>query len=187
MFDASSPYKGKVTAYDYAIYIADAALYLMKTKPELEITNPYALDDTQFPAAVDLLKAQKTPSAQVLGHRPARRSTGSPTATWSIGTTWQYQANTLKARRRQAGRGRQAQGGRDRLVRHLDDLVEGQAPELHVQVDGLHHLAEGERAGDRLLRRGAGQRRRPAPRPRSSQAGYCDLFHATDEAYFKDV
>ena len=59
VFDANSPYKGKVTAYDAPIYIADAALYLMKTKPELKITNPYALDDAQFKAAVDLLKVQK--------------------------------------------------------------------------------------------------------------------------------
>ena len=36
-------YKGKVTAYNYAIYIADAALYL-KAKPELGITDPYELD-----------------------------------------------------------------------------------------------------------------------------------------------
>ncbi len=44
VFDANSPYKGKVTAYNYAIYIADAALYLMTTKPDLKITNPYSLD-----------------------------------------------------------------------------------------------------------------------------------------------
>src|SRR3954452_23301580 len=56
VFDPNSPYKGKVTAYNYAIYIADAAMYLMATKPELGIKNPYALDDTQFAAAVDLLK-----------------------------------------------------------------------------------------------------------------------------------
>ena len=59
VFEADSPYKGKVTAYNYAIYIADAALYLMKTKPDLRITNPYSLDETQLAAAVDLLKQQK--------------------------------------------------------------------------------------------------------------------------------
>ena len=59
VFDASSPYKGKITAYDAPIYMADAALYLMKTKPDLGITNPYALDDAQFKAVVDLLKQQK--------------------------------------------------------------------------------------------------------------------------------
>ncbi|MCB0864082.1 MAG: ABC transporter substrate-binding protein [Solirubrobacterales bacterium] len=51
-------YKGKVTAYDSPIYIADAALYLMATQPDLGITNPYELDDDQFNAAIDLLKTQ---------------------------------------------------------------------------------------------------------------------------------
>ena len=59
VFDANSPYAGNLTAYDSPIYIADAALYLSKTKPELKITNPYALDDAQFTAAVDLLKVQR--------------------------------------------------------------------------------------------------------------------------------
>ena len=44
VFEADSPYKGKVTAYDSPIYIADAALYLSKTQPDLKITDPYALD-----------------------------------------------------------------------------------------------------------------------------------------------
>ena len=35
VFDPSSPYKGKVTAYDSPIYIADAALYLKATKPDM--------------------------------------------------------------------------------------------------------------------------------------------------------
>ena len=60
VFDKNSPYKGKVTAYDSPIYIADAALYLMTSKPDLKITDPYSLDETQFKAAVDLLKEQKT-------------------------------------------------------------------------------------------------------------------------------
>src|SRR5262249_30997867 len=58
VFAGASTYAGKVTAYDSPIYIADAALYLMKHKPELNIKNPYALDDSQFNAAVDLLKTQ---------------------------------------------------------------------------------------------------------------------------------
>ena len=55
VFDQASGQQGKVTAYDSPIYIADAALYLMKTKPDLGIKNPYALDDKQFTAAVDVI------------------------------------------------------------------------------------------------------------------------------------
>lgn len=58
VWESDSPYAGKITAYDAPIYIADAAVYLMYHKPELGITNPYALDETQLAAAVDLLKQQ---------------------------------------------------------------------------------------------------------------------------------
>ena len=51
-------YRGKVTAYDNPIYIADAALYLSEHNPDLGITDPYELDDEQFHAAIDLLKEQ---------------------------------------------------------------------------------------------------------------------------------
>jgi putative spermidine/putrescine transport system substrate-binding protein len=59
VFTDASKYQGKVTAYDSPIYIADAALYLMKTQPDLGIKNPYALDQKQLDAAVALLKDQK--------------------------------------------------------------------------------------------------------------------------------
>ena len=62
----SSPYKGKVTAYDNPIYIADAALYLKATQPDLGIDNPYELDDKQFKAAVDLLKTAAQAHRRVL-------------------------------------------------------------------------------------------------------------------------
>ena len=51
--------KGRVQAFDGAIYIADAALYLMKKKPELGIKNPYELNKDQYAAVLDLLKSQR--------------------------------------------------------------------------------------------------------------------------------
>ena len=58
VFAPNSPYAGKITDYDDPIYIADAALYLMKDKPSYGITNPYELTQTQFNAAVAVLTAQ---------------------------------------------------------------------------------------------------------------------------------
>jgi putative spermidine/putrescine transport system substrate-binding protein len=58
VWEADSPYAGKVTAYDAPIYIADAAVYLMYHEPDLGIENPYALDESQLAAAVELLKQQ---------------------------------------------------------------------------------------------------------------------------------
>ncbi|MBA3690268.1 MAG: extracellular solute-binding protein [Actinobacteria bacterium] len=57
-FDPSSPYAGKVTAYDSPIFIADAAVYLKAHQPDLGIDDPYELTPEQLDAAVDLLKTQ---------------------------------------------------------------------------------------------------------------------------------
>jgi putative spermidine/putrescine transport system substrate-binding protein len=51
--------KGRVQAFDGPIYIADAALYLKSAKPELGIKDPYALDETQYKAALELLRGQR--------------------------------------------------------------------------------------------------------------------------------
>ncbi|WUI01147.1 ABC transporter substrate-binding protein [Spirillospora sp. NBC_00431] len=59
IWDEDSPAAGHVVAYDSPIYIADAALYLKAHRPDLKITDVYALDEEQFAAAVDLLKRQR--------------------------------------------------------------------------------------------------------------------------------
>jgi putative spermidine/putrescine transport system substrate-binding protein len=93
---ADSPAKGSVTAYDAPIYIADAAVYLMSTKPELGIKNPYALDETQFAAAVELLKAQK-PLISEYWSDYLKQMAAFKTGTMTAGTTWQVVANAAKA------------------------------------------------------------------------------------------
>ncbi len=94
VFDDSSQYAGKVTAYDSPIYIADAALYLMNTQPDLGIKDPYALDKDQLAAAVEVLKAQKENVSEYwsdyLKEVAAFKSGDSV-----IGTTWQVIASTI--------------------------------------------------------------------------------------------
>jgi putative spermidine/putrescine transport system substrate-binding protein len=51
--------KGRVQAFDGPIYIADAALYLMATRPELGIKDPYELNEDQYKAALELLRVQR--------------------------------------------------------------------------------------------------------------------------------
>lgn len=96
VFDANSPYKGKITAYDDPIYIADAALYLSKTQPDLGIKNPYELDQKQFDAAVNLLKQQRP----LIGQYWADYTKSQAAFTQGdvvLGTTWQVITNLLKA------------------------------------------------------------------------------------------
>jgi putative spermidine/putrescine transport system substrate-binding protein len=52
------PNQGRVQAFDGPMYIADAALFLMSSRPELGIKDPYALDEKQYQAALDLVREQ---------------------------------------------------------------------------------------------------------------------------------
>jgi len=96
MFDPTNPWAGHVSVYDAPIYIADAAVVLMSTKPELGIKNPYALDDTQFAAVTDLLKAQK-PAVGNYWTDYAKQQQAYETSDVWIGTTWQVITNLLQA------------------------------------------------------------------------------------------
>jgi len=96
VFDESSPYKGKVTAYDNPIYIADAALYLKATQPDLGIDNVYELDDKQFTAAVDLLKKQRGIIGEYWSDY-TKEQAAFTSGDSVLGTTWQVIANLLEA------------------------------------------------------------------------------------------
>jgi putative spermidine/putrescine transport system substrate-binding protein len=94
VFDGAGAYKGKVTAYDNPIYIADAALYLSKTKPELGIKDPYSLTEDQLNAAVDVLKKQHENIGEYWSdYTKSVQSFESGTSV--IGTTWQVIANMI--------------------------------------------------------------------------------------------
>jgi putative spermidine/putrescine transport system substrate-binding protein len=94
VFDKSSQYQGKVTAYDSPIYIADAALYLMKTQPDLGIKDPYSLTETQLDAAVDLLKEQQKNVSEYWSLY-TKEVSAFESGTSVVGTTWQVIANTI--------------------------------------------------------------------------------------------
>ena len=96
VFDEGSKYKGKLTAYDSPIYIADAAVYLKATKPELGIENPYELDEEQFNAAVDLLKQQRDNIGEYW-FQYTEEQNAFANGDSDVGTTWQVIANLLEA------------------------------------------------------------------------------------------
>jgi putative spermidine/putrescine transport system substrate-binding protein len=58
IWDRARRYSGRLSISDDAIFIADAALYLKATRPDLGIEDPYQLNEDQFQAALDLLRAQ---------------------------------------------------------------------------------------------------------------------------------
>jgi putative spermidine/putrescine transport system substrate-binding protein len=94
VYDPSN--KGLVTAYDYPITIADAALYLSKSQPKLGIKDPYELTKAQFDASVQLLTTQRQLIKKYWGLASDEISMFQNGDAY-IGAAWPYQTIQLKA------------------------------------------------------------------------------------------
>jgi putative spermidine/putrescine transport system substrate-binding protein len=184
MFDPSSPYAGKISVYDAPIYIADAAVVLMSTKPDLGITNPYALDETQFQAAVDLLKAQKPAIGQYWVDY-TKQMDAFRAGDAVVGTTWEVIQKLLAAEdpavpvdivKPSEG----ATGWSDTWMinsktkhincayKFLDHIV---SPSVNAQIAEWFGEAPGNsKACDE-----------------TADPGHCDAYHAGDDAFWQDV
>jgi putative spermidine/putrescine transport system substrate-binding protein len=90
------PNKGRVQAYDGAIYIADAALYLMSKNPALGITDPYELNEAQYKAVLDLLRGQK-PLVHRYWHDATVQMSDFKNEGVAASSSWPYQVNGLQA------------------------------------------------------------------------------------------
>jgi putative spermidine/putrescine transport system substrate-binding protein len=95
--DQLQRYKGKISIYDDSIFIADAAVYLKATQPDLGIENPYELDEEQFNAAVDLLKKQAAAGLNYWPGDVAKQIAEYTNGDSVVGTTWPYQYVQLTA------------------------------------------------------------------------------------------
>jgi putative spermidine/putrescine transport system substrate-binding protein len=92
----SPKFKGKITVPNNPIQIADAALYLSKTKPGLGIKDPYELTKPQFDAAIALLKKQRPLVKKYWGLASDEISlfkNGDVT----VGASWPYTTGALQA------------------------------------------------------------------------------------------
>ncbi|NJM91202.1 MAG: ABC transporter substrate-binding protein [Myxococcales bacterium] len=88
--------KGRVQAYDGPIYVADAALYLMKKKPELGIKDPYELNAEQYAAVLGVLRAQK-PLVHRYWHDANKQMDDFKNDGVVASSSWGYMVNALIA------------------------------------------------------------------------------------------
>jgi putative spermidine/putrescine transport system substrate-binding protein len=91
----SSKYKGEITVPDNPIQIADAALYLSRTQPNLGITDPYELTSQQLDAAAKLLEQQR-PLIRKYWAVASDEIDLFKNGDAIIGASWPYQTNTLQ-------------------------------------------------------------------------------------------
>jgi putative spermidine/putrescine transport system substrate-binding protein len=89
--------KGRVQAFDGPIYIADAALYLMKKNPALGIKDPYELNETQYKAALELLRGQRKIVGKYWHDAFVQIDDFTNEGVVASGS-WQFQANILKSK-----------------------------------------------------------------------------------------
>jgi putative spermidine/putrescine transport system substrate-binding protein len=182
VFDANSPYKGKITAYDSPIYIADAALYLMKTHSDLGITNPYALDDKQFSAAVALLKAQNKNIGEYWSDY-TKEVQAFKAGNSVLGTTWQVITNLAQADKAPVQAFLPSEGA----TGWSDTwMVSSKAKHPNCAYLWMNHIVSpkanaavaewfGEAPSNKLAC------------DQTSDKNFCTTFHATDESYFSKV
>jgi putative spermidine/putrescine transport system substrate-binding protein len=90
------PNAGRVQAFDGPIYIADAALYLMKKQPDLGITDPYELTEDQYKAALDLLRQQRKIVSRYW-HDAFVQIDDFTNEGFVASSSWPFQVNLLKA------------------------------------------------------------------------------------------
>ena len=91
--------KGRVQAFDGPIHIADAALYLMTKNPALGIKDPYELNEAQYKAALDVLRAQRKIVGKYWHDAFVQIDDFTNEGVVASGS-WQFQANILKSKNR---------------------------------------------------------------------------------------
>jgi len=184
VFDDASKNAGKVTAYDNPIYIADAALYLKATKPELGIDNVYELDDKQFNAAVDLLKQQREHIGEYWSDytkEQAAFASGDST----VGTTWQVIANLLTGDKKPTNV--KVTLPKEGSTGWSDTwMLSSEAKNPNCMYMWMDHIASPK--ANAQVAEYFGE----APANQKSCAmtaakDHCDIFHAEDEEYFDKV
>jgi len=90
--------KGRIQAFDGPIYIADAALYLMSTRPELGIADPYELTEKQYEAALELLRGQRA-IINRYWHDPFVQIDDFTNEGVVASSSWPFQVNILKSQK----------------------------------------------------------------------------------------
>ncbi len=90
------PNKGRIQAYDGAIYVADAAVYLMSKQPDLGISDPYALTEDQYAAVMGVLRTQH-PLVHRYWHDANVQVQDFTTEGVVASGSWPFQVNTLVA------------------------------------------------------------------------------------------
>ncbi|MGO3833031.1 extracellular solute-binding protein [Leucobacter sp. UCMA 4100] len=181
VWEEDSPYAGKIIGYDAPIYIADAAIYLMHTQPDLGITNPYALDETQLKAAVDLLKDQ---NKRVSEHwaDPVAQITSFTNGNTVVGTSWEVLRKLSEDDRLEGTLPKEGSTGWSDAW-----MLGAQSKNPNCAYQWMDYTSGAEVNGAIAMNFGMAPANAAFCELNDEAKAHCETFKATDEEYYSQV
>jgi putative spermidine/putrescine transport system substrate-binding protein len=186
LWENAADYEGKLSIFDSPDFIADAALHLMATQPDLGIKNPYQLTQAQFDAAIALLEELDSHGAQYWsGTTFGEQITAFAAGDVTIGTTWQYQVNALNAEEAPVQAIKPAEG----TTGWSDTwMISSKAAHPNCMYLWMDHMMSPEANATATVYFGEAATSPQACEFAETLApGHCEQTHASDEAYWEDV
>ncbi len=181
VWEADSPYAGQITAYDAPIYIADAAVYLMYHEPELGIQNPYALDETQLAAAIDLLKQQNAIVAEYWAD-PVAQITSFVGGTTVVGTSWEILRKLAGDDRMQGTLPQEGSTGWSDAW-----MISSESDSPNCAYLWMDYTSQADVNGAISMNFGMAPANGAFCESSDEAAAHCEEFNALNEAYFENV
>jgi len=181
VWEADSPYAGKIIAYDAPIYIADAAVYLMATQPDLGITNPYALDQTQLDAAIELLKQQNGQVSEYWAD-PVAQITSFVGGNTVVGTSWEVLRKLTEDEKFKSVLPKEGSTGWSDAW-----MLSSQSDSPNCAYAWMDYTSSPEVNGAIAMNFGMAPANSAFCETSDEAAAHCEYYNATDEEYFEKV
>ncbi len=180
----SKQYSGQITVPNNPIQIADAALYLSKSKPSLGITDPYELTQPQFQAAVSLLAGQR-PLIEKYWDLASQEIFDFKNGNAIVGAGWPYQVSALKAAHFPIGTtipGEGATGWADTW------MLAAKAPHPNCAYLWMRYISTPKVQAEQAVNYGETPDNKLAcPLMNQLQPGSCDQYHANAPTSYFDT
>ncbi len=180
-WEADSPYAGKIIGYDAPIYIADAAIYLMATQPDLGIKNPYALDQTQLDAAIALLQEQNKIVSEYWAD-PAAQITSFVGGTTDLGTSWEVLRKLAEDDKFKSVLPKEGSTGWSDAW-----MLATESANPNCAYEWMNYTSSPEVNGAIAMNFGMAPANAAFCELNDEAKAHCDYYNATDEEYFKKV